>query len=100
MRQARSNGVSCRLLIETGTLDEPHRQRLSEYAAAGVEIRQAPSLPLKLALFDGRSGMIALLDPVISQPAWTSLVFDHSGLGEAMKHLFEDRWQRATEFGD
>jgi sugar-specific transcriptional regulator TrmB len=100
VKQARVNGVSCRLLIESGTLDESQRQRLSDYAAAGVEIRQAPSLPLKLALFDCRGGLIALLDPVISQPAWTSLVFDHSGLGEAMKHLFEDRWQRATEFGD
>jgi sugar-specific transcriptional regulator TrmB len=100
VKQARGNGVSCRLLLEPGTLDESQRQRLSEYAAAGVEIRQASSLPLKLALFDGRSGLIALLDPVISQPVWTSLVFDHSGLGEAMKHLFEDRWQRATEFGD
>jgi predicted transcriptional regulator len=98
VRQARSNGVSCRLLIEPGTLDEPHRQRLGEYAAAGVGIRQAPSLPLKLALFDGRSGLIALLDPVISKPTWTSLVFEHPGLGEAMKHLFEDRWLRAAEF--
>jgi sugar-specific transcriptional regulator TrmB len=100
VKQARGNGVSCRLLLETGTLDESQRQRLSDYAAAGVEIRQASSLPLKLALFDGRSGLIALLDPVISQPVWTSLVFDHSGLGEAMKHLFEDRWQRAAEFRD
>jgi hypothetical protein len=100
VRQARLNGVSCRLLIESGTLDEPHRQRLTEYATAGVEIRQAPSLPLKLALFDGRQGLIALLDPVISKPTWTSLVFEHPGLGEAMKHLFEDRWQRATEFGE
>jgi sugar-specific transcriptional regulator TrmB len=100
VRQARLNGVSCRLLIETGSLDEAHRQRLSEYAEAGVEIRQAPSLPLKLALFDGVNGMIALLDPVVSKPAWTSLVFEHDGLGEAMKHLFEDRWARASEFGD
>lgn len=100
VRQARLNGVSCRLLIESGTLDEPHRQRLSEYAGAGVEIRQASSLPLKLALFDGRHGLIALLDPVISKPTWTSLVFEHAGLGEAMKHLFEGRWHRASEFGE
>jgi HTH-type transcriptional regulator, sugar sensing transcriptional regulator len=100
VKQARINGVSCRLLIESGTLDEHHRQRLVEYAAAGVEIRQASSLPLKLALFDDRNGLIALLDPVISKPTWTSLVFDHAGLGEAMKHLFEDRWQRAAEFGE
>jgi hypothetical protein len=100
VRQARARGVGCRLLIETGTLDEPHRQRLSEYAAAGVEIRQAYSLPLKLALFDGSGGLIALLDPVISKPTWTSLVFEHPGLGEAMKHLFEDRWHRAAEFAE
>jgi hypothetical protein len=100
VRQARARGVSCRLLIESGTLDEPHRLRLSEYAAAGVEIRQASSLPLKMALFDGGQGLIALLDPVISKPTWTSVVFEHSGLGEAMKHLFGDRWERAAEFGD
>jgi sugar-specific transcriptional regulator TrmB len=100
VRQARSKGVACRLLIESGTLDEGHRVRLSEYAAAGVEIRQASSLPLKLALFDGRDGLIALLDPVISKPTWTSLVFEHAGLGEAMKHLFEDRWHRAADFRD
>src|SRR5277367_4230977 len=28
VRQARGRGVACRLLIESGTLDEPHRQRL------------------------------------------------------------------------
>jgi hypothetical protein len=100
VRKARTHGVSCRLLIETGTLDAPHRQRLTEYAQAGVEIRQASSLPMKLALFDGYQGLIALLDPVVSIPAWTALVFDHAGFAEAMRHLFEDRWQRASEFGD
>ncbi|HVV45490.1 MAG TPA: helix-turn-helix domain-containing protein [Bryobacteraceae bacterium] len=100
VRKARTHGVSCRLLIETGTLHASHRQRLAEYAQAGVEIRQAPSLPMKLALFDGHQGLVALLDPVVSIPAWTSIVFDHAGFAEAMRHLFEDRWQRATEFGD
>ena len=36
--------------------------------------------------------------------AVTSLVFDHPGLGEAMKHLFEDRWpgvfSAAASLGD
>jgi len=100
VRQTCARGVSCRLLIESGTLDQQHRQRLNEHATAGVEIREAPSLPLKLALFDGRSGLIALLDPVVSRPTWTSVVFDHLGLGEAMKHLFEDRWHRALGFGE
>src|SRR5438270_7173198 len=38
VKQARSRGVTCRLLIESGSLDDAHRQRLEEYAAAGVEI--------------------------------------------------------------
>src|SRR5215472_8180271 len=59
VKQARGKGITCRLLIESGTLDDHHRQRLSDYASSGVEIRQASSLPLKLALFDGRNGLIA-----------------------------------------
>jgi HTH-type transcriptional regulator, sugar sensing transcriptional regulator len=97
VKQARQRGVLCRLLIEAGTLAEGHRQRLEEFAAAGVEVRQAESLPMKLALFDCRQGMIALLDPVITKPTWTSVVFDHAGLGQAMQGLFEDHWRRAAK---
>ena len=96
MKRARERGVRCSLLLAAGALDEGHRQRLEDYQQAGVEIRVAESLPLKLALFDGRRGMIALLDPVITRPAWTSVVFDHEGFGEAMKGLFEDHWRRAA----
>src|ERR1700730_10239730 len=98
VKSARERGVSCRLLIESGTLDDSHRQRLEEYTAQGVEVRQAASLPLKLALFDGERGLIALLDPVITKPAWTSVVFEHQGLGEAMKGLFENYWGKAGSF--
>jgi hypothetical protein len=59
-----------------------------------VEVRLADSLPMKLALFDGQHGLVALLDPVITRPAWTAVVFHHEGMGEAMKGLFEDHWRR------
>jgi hypothetical protein len=98
VKEARVRGVACRLLIEVGTLDEKHRQRLDEYAAAGVEIRQAVSLPMKLAIFDGEQGLLALLDPVITKPAWTAVVFEHAGMGEAMKGLFESYWRKAGTF--
>ena len=94
VKQARLSGVTCRLLLEAGTLDDAHRQRLQDYAATGVQVRQVESLPMKLAVFDGRQGMIALLDPVITRPSWTAVVFDHEGMGEAMTGLFEDRWRR------
>src|SRR6202049_1963302 len=47
VKQARLSGVSCRLLIESATLDEAQRQSLEEYSIAGVEVRQAGSLPMK-----------------------------------------------------
>jgi sugar-specific transcriptional regulator TrmB len=97
VKQARARGVRCRLLIEAGTVDAAHRQRLSEYAVAGVEVRETSSLPLKLALFDGRQGLTALLDPVITKPTWTSIVFDHEGFGEAMQGLFEEYWRRTID---
>ena len=86
--------MACRLLLEAGSLDDEHRQRLTEYVAAGVEVRLAESLPMKMALFDGQHGLIALLDPVITRPTWTAVVFHHEGMGEAMKGLFEDHWRR------
>jgi len=92
VKQAGGGGVTCRLLLESSTLDDEHRQRLSEYQSSGVQVRFTESLPMKLAVFDGQFGMIALLDPVITRPSWTSVVFRHEGMGEAMKALFEERW--------
>jgi HTH-type transcriptional regulator, sugar sensing transcriptional regulator len=89
VKQAGAGGATCRLLLEERSLHGDHRQRLSEYAASGVQVRLADSLPMKLAVFDGCSGMIALLDPVITRPAWTAVVFQHEGMGEAMTGLFE-----------
>jgi hypothetical protein len=51
---------------------------------------------MKMAVMDGRRGLLALLDPVITKPAWTALVFEHEGMAEAMKILFEDYWRRAS----
>jgi sugar-specific transcriptional regulator TrmB len=96
VKQARLAGVTCRLLLEAGVVDEQHRQRLAEYQAVGVEVRHVDSLPMKLAMFDGEHGMIALLDPVITRPTWTAVVFHHDGMGAAMKGLFEDHWRRGS----
>ncbi|MCC6345398.1 MAG: TrmB family transcriptional regulator [Bryobacterales bacterium] len=99
VKQARERGVVCRLLFEKGPLDEEHRMRLKEYGAAGVEVRQTESLPMKLAVFDGKQGLVALLDPVITKPSWTSVVFDHQGMGEAMRGLFEVHWNKGEVIG-
>jgi sugar-specific transcriptional regulator TrmB len=95
VKQAAARGVACRILLEPEALDEEHRQRLDEYATFGVQVRLISNLPMTMATFDGAQGLIALLDPVITRPTWTSIVFDHSGMGEAMQGLFEQWWRKA-----
>ena len=94
VKEAVGLGVHCRLLIEEGPMDEAHRDRLEEYRAAGVETRFHPKLPLKLALFDNKCGLVALLDPVLTKPSWTSVIFEHNGFAEAMSGLFENYWSK------
>lgn len=95
VRQARQRGVVCRILLEGTTIADDVSNRLAEYSAVGIEVRCADSLPMKLALFDGKRGMIALLDPLVTKPTWTAVTFDHPGMSEAMHGLFEDYWNRA-----
>jgi len=95
VKEAAGRGVRSRLLIEAGDIDDEHRARLGEYREAGVDIRFHDRLPLKLALFDGKCGLVALLDPVCTRPSWTAVVFEHDGFAEAMSGLFETYWNRA-----
>ncbi|MBZ5636094.1 MAG: phospholipase D family protein [Acidobacteriia bacterium] len=94
--RACARGVRCRLIVERGTLDAAHQRFLADYENAGVQIRQIEKVPMKMAVMDGRCGLLALVDPVTTKPAWTAVVFEHEGMAEAMKSLFEDYWRRAT----
>lgn len=95
--EARKRGVTCCLIVESGTLDAEHAESLGRYREAGVQIRHIEKVPMKMAVLDGRRGLLALLDPVLTKPAWTAVVFEHEGMAEAMKILFQDYWRRAKE---
>jgi HTH-type transcriptional regulator, sugar sensing transcriptional regulator len=96
VKDAAGRGIACRLLIEAGPMDDEHRGRLEDYRACGIQIRSLERLPLKLALFDGKCGLVALLDPVLTRPSWTAVVFEHEGFAEAMSGLFESYWCRSS----
>ena len=95
LRQAVERGVGCRVIIEEAANAEQDGDFCS-LRDVGLQLRIAKSLPMKMAVFDGERGMIALLDPVVTRPTWATVVFDHPGLGQAMKGLFEEYWNRAT----
>lgn len=92
LQRALEKGLACRLVFVAGAID---KQRLGALEAAGANIRLSERLPMKLALFDSRRGMISLDDPVVSHPQITALVFEHESLAAAMRALFEDFWNRA-----
>lgn len=93
---AAERGVSCRVLVEADELDSVNPGLYEAAGAGNIELRSIGQLPMKLAVFDGVRGLIGLLDPVVTKPAWTTVIFDHPGMGQAMKGLFENYWWRAT----
>ena len=95
VRGALERGAECRLIFESRDLDATHRRTLRNLIKTGAAVRVAEELPLKLALFDGRFGMIALVDPVATRPQMTALVFEHEALAAALRRLFLDHWERA-----
>jgi sugar-specific transcriptional regulator TrmB len=95
LRQALERGVQCRLLFESREVDVTHRKTLRALAKSGASVRVSEELPLKLALFDAHFGMIALVDPVLTRPQLTALVFEHQALASALRALFQDHWERA-----
>jgi sugar-specific transcriptional regulator TrmB len=96
LRQALERGAACRVVVEEAAVEGGQDGDLAALRETGVDLRVAQSLPMKMAVFDGERGMIALLDPVVTRPTWATVVFDHAGMGQAMKGLFEDYWKRAT----
>ena len=95
VKDAASRGVACRLLIEATQTGDNHAELMRQYRARGLQIRFAERLPLKVALFDGKCGLLALLDPVLTRPSWTAVVFEHHGLAEGLSGLFESYWTRS-----
>jgi sugar-specific transcriptional regulator TrmB len=96
VQQLASKGVECRLVYDKRVLEiEGERSKLNRLAKAGAHVKLAESLPMKLALFDDRRGMISLDDPVVSHPQITALVFDHESLASAMESLFGEFWKRS-----
>ena len=96
IEQLLEKGTRCRLLYESRGHKAEQRAQLKLLQKAGAEVRLASELPIKLAVFDNRRGMISLDDPVVGHPQITALVFEHERLGAAMKSLFQDFWKRGV----
>jgi sugar-specific transcriptional regulator TrmB len=89
--EAHARGVACRVLAEKGSVDAGVIRRSRD---AGVEVRESSRVPLKMVVADAR-GMLVLADAVTTNPQWTAIFFEHAGMAEAMKTVFDQAWQRS-----
>lgn len=97
VRSRADQGTICKLMFDSEVVNSRDQlQRLQLLQQAGADVRLGKNIPMKLALFDSRSGMISLNDPVVSHPQITALVFEHKNLASAMRSLFDDFWNRSA----
>lgn len=85
-----------RILVQTLDNTE-HLAAYRELARTSrrFEVRVMKTLPMKLALFDGRSGMLSLAESDGAETELTGLVFEHAELHSAFRTVFEEHWSRA-----
>jgi len=84
LADAQKRGVACRVVSDKEAVIRRCRD-------AGIEVRETSQAPLKFLVADGR-GLLLLADPVTMQPQWTAVFFEHAGMAEAMRVVFEQTW--------
>lgn len=77
------------------------RKAMSRYHAAGVQARLTGPLPLKLAVVDRSTALLAMADPVQPEIGFpTTLLVEHPGYAELQADAFEMRWASAEPVVD
>lgn len=92
-----ARGVRCRVVYDRAAIEYPQRMEFVEKTmASGEKARIAEALPMKLAIADGRLGLVpmALEDPGLE----AALLVHASPLLQALVMLFELFWERGVPF--
>ncbi|MCK4305439.1 MAG: TrmB family transcriptional regulator [Candidatus Eisenbacteria sp.] len=91
-------GVRGRCIYEIPKDEDERRwffRGIEQAVKAGEEARVIKELPMKMAIIDERTVILALEDPVSRQPSLTSQIVEHRALARGLKVLFETFWQDA-----
>lgn len=73
---------------------------MTSYNSIGEDIRVIEKLPVKLAIIDGKTTMLALIDPISLKPSLTTMVVSHLGFTLTQKEVFEAYWNRSRTIED
>lgn len=97
---ALARGVSIRVLYEAPAWEDSSatsfREAMGRYHAAGVDGRLADRLPIKLALTDRHTALVALTDAVLPDVGFpTNLLIEHPGFAEFHADAFDCQWEHS-----
>jgi sugar-specific transcriptional regulator TrmB len=99
--EALKTGVQIRSIYEMATDEDEKKwqfEMIERCARGGEEARVLKKLPMKMAIFDSRIVMYALVDPVSKETSLTSQIVEHPALAESLKILFQTLWQQAEDY--
>jgi sugar-specific transcriptional regulator TrmB len=97
--RAAADRITRRGIYEESALDDPEFfELIRQFYALGEEVRFVPELPIKVNLYDERTAVILLQDPVSGQSRLTCLVVEHASMAKALKVAFESLWKQGIEF--
>ena len=90
-KEAVERGVEVRCIVEAS-----QHQRAQELTIAGINVRIADELPMKLIVTDDSAAICALRDPITGRQSITSIRIAHPDFARAMHLLFETFWPLAS----
>lgn len=64
----------------------------------GEEARVIDKLPMKMAIFDRKTVLLALEDPVSKELSLTTQVVEHQALANGLRILFDVMWEKAEDY--
>ena len=67
-------------------------------AKHGEMARVIEELPMKMAIFDERVVILALVDPILGETSFTTQIIKHSDLAKGLKILFDTLWAQARDY--
>jgi HTH-type transcriptional regulator, sugar sensing transcriptional regulator len=99
--EALNRGVKIRSIYEVPTVkseDILANNNFQYWMGHGEQIRVTEELPIKLAVFDEKTVILPLEDPIQGKQSLTSLVAEHGALAKSLHVLFECYWEKAKDF--
>lgn len=94
-------GVECRSIYElSSNLNENWLKldQLDNLLSIGQKIRILPEVPFQMAIFDLKTIMFNLEDPISGMLSNTSQIITHRALAQGQKLLFDILWEKAEDY--